>query len=137
MSAKKTTYKATSTFSGETATRTSARDYQFALDVQAGVFPEYTIPAGRYWITTGHRMHDRNPETGTRGYWSDVPQDMHGGGQKGALGIYSFHGTREAAEKAGRAVVAQIQKSADDLAAHYGVHVTAPTVRFTVVPTFV
>ena len=133
----KTTYKATSTYTGETATRTSARDYGYALDVAIPAVPEYTVPAGTYWITTGHRMHEYNREAGTRGYWQEVKEDRPHGGTAGGQGIYSFHGTREAAEKAGRALQAQYRKMEANLEANYGLKVQIPAVQFQVVPTTV
>lgn len=133
----KTTYTATSTYTGEAATRTSARDYGYALDVNVPAFPAYTVPAGTYWVTTGHQMHKYNRETGTRGYWNEFKEDqVHTGGTP-TQGIYSFHGTKEAAEKAGRALQSQYRRRVEALARDYGVKVEAAPVTFTAVPTTV
>ena len=133
--AAKTTYTATSEYTGETVTRTTARNYDYALDVAIPAIPEYTIPVGTYWITTGHKMHDYNREAGTRGYWQDVKEERVHGGGPGTQGIYSFHGTREAAEKAGRALQAQFRKIASDTELFYGVKVQIPAVEFRLIKT--
>lgn len=133
----KTTYKATSTFTDETVTRTSARDYGYALDVTIPARTISAIPAGTYWITTGHRMHEMNRETGTRGYWDTITETLPEQTTTETVGIYSFHGTREAAEKAGRALVNQWAKVASDTRRDYGVTVTQDPIQFTVVPTTV
>lgn len=133
----KTTYTATSTYTGETVTRTSAREYTYALDVNVEGFDSYTIPAGTYFVETGKRAHKINRETGTRGYWNTISQDTVIPAQEATAGIASFHGTREAAEKAGRALVASVEKSRAYTLATYGIDRPARKATYALVPTTV
>lgn len=131
----KTTYQATCPATGETATRTTAREYAAALAVTIPARTIAEIPAGTYWVTTGHKMHEYNRETGTRGYWHDISEAIPEGHTAETVGIYSFHKDAAAAEKAGRALVNQWAKVARDTLRDYGVTVEQAPITYTVVET--
>lgn len=131
----KTTYQATCPTTGETATRTTAREYGAALAVNIPARTIAEIPAGTYWIVTGNRAHDRNRETGTRGYWNTISETMPEQYTAEIVGIYSFHKDAKAAEKAGNTLVNQWAKVADNTASNYGVTVEQAPVTFQVVGT--
>ena len=131
----KTTYQATCPATGETVTRTTAREYTAALAVNVPARPAYTIPAGTYWVTTGKRAHSLNRETGTRGYWNTISEDQYIPAQDAGVGIASFHADAKAAEKAGRTLASQNAKARQHTADTYGVNYDQGPVTYTVVET--
>lgn len=133
----KTTYTATHPATGETATRTTAREYAAALAVTIPARTIAEIPAGTYWVTTGHKMHEYNRETGTRGYWNTIKQAIPENRTAETVAIYSFHKDAAAAEKAGRALVNQWAKTNRETLRDYGVTVEQAPITYTVVETTV
>lgn len=133
----KTTYQATCPTTGETVNRSTAREYAAALAVTIPARTIAEIPAGTYWVTTGHKMHEYNREAGTRGYWDTISEAIPEQHTAETVAIYSFHKDAAAAEKAGRALVNQWAKVANDTARNYGVTVEQAPITYTVVETTV
>lgn len=103
---------------GKSITRQSrTMHYTHALVVLYRDIPAYTIPAGTYTVPA-KRIRGRN----IRSYETTLSRDSVHEAEKAGWGWVSFHQSREAADKAGRAYVSRSASNAAESKAIFGDH---------------